>query len=100
MFYRLEENGVMLFIRLMPKAAKDEVSGIDTLADGKSYLFVRVRAVPEDGKANKALLKFLSKAFKYPISYFSLESGATSRIKQIKIAGDGNKIIAMLKSFE
>lgn len=97
MFYRLEKDGVTFFIRLTPKAARDEFSGIETLADGKTYLMVRLCAVPEDGKANKALLKFLGKKLKIPLSRVSLEMGATSRIKQVKIIGEGEEIIAAFK---
>ena len=40
---------------------------------------------PEHGKANKALLKFLSKTFHLPSSSFSIVSGATSKVKRISI---------------
>ena len=46
-----------------------------------------VRAVPEDGKANMALLKLLASAFNLPRSAITLESGATSRMKVFHLHG-------------
>lgn len=88
MFWREEKDGITLFVRLTPKAAKDVVSGAETAADGKTYLNVRVRAIPEDGKANKALIKFLAKSLRIAPSAFTLAAGATARIKQLHIHGD------------
>jgi uncharacterized protein YggU (UPF0235/DUF167 family) len=45
-----------------------------------------VTAVPEDGKANEALIKVLSKALHIPKSAISLVRGATSRVKELEIA--------------
>lgn len=55
------------------------------LADGEEALQVWVTAVPEDNKANKALLKLLSKHFKKPVSAFTIVKGHTSRIKHVQI---------------
>lgn len=87
-FYRLEKEGVTLFVRLTPKAAKDAVEAVITSADERCYLSARVRAVPEKGLANKALEKLLAKTLKLPASTISVDAGATSRVKQIFIRGD------------
>jgi len=75
-------------LRLTPKAARDAVEGCETLADGREVLKARVRAVPEDGKANEAARKLLAKALGLPASKVSLESGATARLKSFYLAGD------------
>lgn len=92
MFYREEKDGLTLFVRLTPKAAKDVIVGVEEAGDGKSHLAVRVRAVPEDGRANKALIKFLAKEMKIPASAFQLATGATARLKQLHISGDAGEI--------
>jgi uncharacterized protein YggU (UPF0235/DUF167 family) len=55
-----------------------------------------VTAVPEDGKANAALLKLLAKTWKLPKTSLTIASGATSRRKVVQIAGDPAVLYAML----
>lgn len=57
-------------------------------ADGSVVLKAQVTTVPEDGKANAALLKLLSKAWKIPKSDMDIVLGATDRRKVILISGD------------
>jgi uncharacterized protein YggU (UPF0235/DUF167 family) len=47
----------------------------------------RVRAAPENGKANAALIELVAKLLRAPKSAVSIRSGETARIKQIFIAG-------------
>ncbi|GGA91041.1 UPF0235 protein [Brucella endophytica] len=87
-FFRPEKDGVTLFVRLTPKSSKDAVEGVGEQSDGRRYLNARVRAVPEDGKANKALVKLLAKTLDVAGAGVAVVAGATSRLKQIKIEGD------------
>lgn len=57
-------------------------------ADGQAHLKARVTAVPEKGKANKALVALLSKALKVPKSAVSVVSGETARQKILRIDAD------------
>ncbi|RCL02019.1 MAG: hypothetical protein JSC189_000828 [Candidatus Tokpelaia sp. JSC189] len=95
MFYRKENDGITLFIYLIPKAAMDAINGVKQLADGKTYLAVRVRALAEDGKANKALIKFLAREMKIPSSAFSLINGAKARFKQLHTTGNSITLIKL-----
>lgn len=95
MFYCKESDGITLFIRLTPRAARDAITGIEKSADDRTYLAIRVRAVPEDGKANKALIKFLAREMKIPTSAISLASGGAARFKQLHITGDSAVLIRM-----
>jgi uncharacterized protein YggU (UPF0235/DUF167 family) len=47
----------------------------------------RVRAAPENGKANAALIELVARLLRAPKSAVSIRSGETARIKQIFIAG-------------
>ncbi|WP_455475839.1 DUF167 domain-containing protein [Bartonella sp. B17] len=87
MFHQVDANGVILFVYLIPKSSIDKVVGIECRDNGKQYLVIRLRAVPEGGKANKALIKFLAKQWKIPPSCISLKSGITSRYKQLYFSG-------------
>ncbi len=86
--YRVEPTAIVLTVRLTPRADRDVVEGIGILADGQAVVRARVRAVPEDGAANKALIALLAKLFRRPKSAIRLVGGATARIKQLHIAGD------------
>ncbi len=88
MYFRKERDGVTLFVRLTPKSAKDAIEGVEVTADGRAHVRMRVRAVPEDGKANAALQKLLAKALGLAPRDVVITSGATSRLKQVKISGD------------
>jgi uncharacterized protein YggU (UPF0235/DUF167 family) len=51
-------------------------------------LKVYVTAVPEDNKANKALLELLSKTFRIPKSRLHIIAGTTDRRKVFWFEGD------------
>jgi len=73
------------YIKLTPKAAKSAIGDYGIGPNGDSYLKVYVTAVPEDSKANKAMIGFLAKEWKIPKSHFKILSGATSRYKIVQI---------------
>ena len=50
-------DGVVVTVRLTPKGGRDAIDGIETLADGRAVLKVRVRAAPSEGEANAALCR-------------------------------------------
>ncbi|WP_455480222.1 DUF167 domain-containing protein [Bartonella sp. B23] len=84
MFYQDNDtNGLSLFVHLTPKASINRIMGVECRDDGKQYLVIRLRAIPEDGKANKALIQFLAKQWKIPSSCITLKSGVKSRYKQL-----------------
>ena len=56
-------------------------------ADGQVRLAARVRAVPEKGRANDALVKLLAKAWRLPAGSLEVVGGATSRNKVVAVAG-------------
>ena len=51
---RHTKDGVILPVRLTPKSARDEISGVEDFG-GETVLKARVRALPEQGRANVAL---------------------------------------------
>jgi uncharacterized protein YggU (UPF0235/DUF167 family) len=69
----------LLQLRVTPKAARNSVT-----RDG-AQLRAYVTAVPENGKANAAVIKLLSKALGIPKSRLQLVRGDTSRDKQFRI---------------
>ncbi len=81
-------EGWEVSIRLTPKAARTKIGEIAFNTDGTPYLKVYVTAVPEDNKANKALLDLLAKTFGIPKSRLHIISGLTDRHKVIWFDGD------------
>lgn len=86
--FRIRVDGIDLYVRLTPRAALDRVDGVETDADGRCQLKVRVRAVPENGAANVALGRFLAKTLDVPASTVSVVVGNTSRLKTVRILGE------------
>ena len=48
-------------IRLTPNAQKDRINGIVTEEQGSRILRIAIDAIPEQGRVNKALIKYVSK---------------------------------------
>ncbi|OLL40882.1 DUF167 domain-containing protein [Bartonella henselae] len=100
MFHQVDTNNIILFVYIIPKASGDKIMGIECKNDEKRHLVIRLRAIPENGKANKALIKFLAKQWKIPSSYISLKSGGTSRYKQLYFSGYLEKLKEILRALE
>ncbi|HEX8195438.1 MAG TPA: DUF167 domain-containing protein [Pyrinomonadaceae bacterium] len=78
-----EQNGSIVFtVRVVPRASKSEIVGAH---DGA--LKIRLAAPPVEGAANDELIKALAKYFDVNKSAVEIASGATSKTKQIRIAG-------------
>ena len=91
-----EAGGVALWLRLTPKGGRDMLEGVETLADGRAVLKARVRAAPEDGKANAALTRLVADELGVPASGVSIVSGHTARVKKLFVAGEPASILAAL----
>jgi hypothetical protein len=85
--YRAEAAAIVVAVRLTPRADRDAVEGVGALSDGRQVLRARVRAVPDKGAANAALVALLAKTFRRPKSAVSIVAGASQRIKSVRIEG-------------
>jgi|SRR5690606_13078022 len=92
--YRRDPAGLSLFVRVTPNAGRDAIEGVEIRDDGRAVLRLRVRAVPDRGKANAAAVALLARALGVPKSAMSVTSGETSRMKTIAVAGDGATLAA------
>ena len=81
-------DGVRLALRVTPKASRNAIAGLAATASGGTALKVTVTAVPENGKANEAVVKLLAKAWKLPKTSLTVVAGATDRNKIVHVAGD------------
>lgn len=76
-----------LTVRVQPNASADRIEHWETDAAGREYLKVRVRAVPEGGKANAAVEKFIAKWLGVPKSAVKVVTGGKTRLKGLDIEG-------------
>ena len=73
----------MLSVKVVPRASKTESAG--TMADGTRK--IRLAAVPENGQANEALLRFLADEYDVTMNQVEIVSGHTSTRKTVRIRG-------------
>jgi len=91
-------DGIVVTVRLTPKGGRDAIDGVESLADGRAVLKLRVRAAPHEGAANAALCRVLAKALGVPPGRVEIAGGATSRIKRVRIVGDAAALGAALEN--
>lgn len=75
-------KGTLVKIRLNPKSSQETIEGLHGDA-----LKVKVKAPPVDGKANKALVKYLAKRLGLTGKEIEITSGHTSRNKVLLVHG-------------
>ena len=90
--WRYSTQGVSVALRVTPRGGRDEIDGIETLANGRAVLKIRVRAIADGGEANRAVMELMAKALGVPKARVRILSGATSRLKQIAIDGEPAKL--------
>lgn len=84
-FYKIVSAVLVLKVRLTPSARIEQISGVFQSSEGNCYLKISVRAVPENGNANGALIKLLSKFLGIAKNEIKLINGQTSRLKTLSI---------------
>ena len=75
------KRGAALALRVTPRASRNEI--VEILNDGT--VKIHLTAPPEEGKANEALLKFLSKVLDVPVSRLDIVAGAGGRDKLVAV---------------
>ena len=87
----------MVPVRLTPKSSRDEIVGVEDFA-GEAVLKARVRALPEEGRANEALERLVARWLKVPHSSVKVAQGGKSRLKQVLIAGDADTLTRLIEA--
>lgn len=78
--YDWQQHHLILRCHLQPNASNSEFAG---LHNGR--LKIRIAAAPVDGKANKALINFLSESFGVAKAQIEITHGLSGREKIVKI---------------
>ena len=82
MFCQEHPDGVVIKIKVQPRASKSRIAGL--LGDS---LKVTLTAPPVDGAANMACIEFFARLMGLPKSRIEIISGQTGRTKLLKIFG-------------
>ena len=75
-----KSDRIQLILKVFPGSPKNEIKEI---RDG--VLLLRIQGIPEKGKANKALVKFLSKELGLKQDSIGIVQGDTGRNKRIAL---------------
>ena len=86
--WRYSTEGISLALRVTPRGGRDDIDGVETMANGRCVLKVRVRAIADGGEANRAVMELLAKSLGVPKARVKILSGVTSRMKQVAVGGD------------
>jgi len=78
----MAEVETKLQLRVQPGASRNEIVGLE-----EGILKVRITASPVKGKANQALLEFLSKTLGVSRSRLAISRGTTGRRKTVTVEG-------------
>lgn len=82
------DDGVALRVRLAPRGARDEIVGPRAVGDDAHALAARVRAAPDKGAANAALVRLIARALEVAPTTVSVASGHKARLKTVHVVGD------------
>ena len=86
------EDGIVVSVKVQPNASRDRVVG-----EYGDQLKIAVTVAPEKGKANKVVIKVLSRLLGVKSSDIEILSGETSRDKKVLIRNiseeDFNRVI-------
>lgn len=91
-------DGLRLTVRLTPRGGRDAIDGVETLADGRPILKIRVRAAPSEGQANAALVALLARELALPRSAVTLVAGTTARLKTVVLTGEAQGLVSRLQA--
>ena len=78
-FFSWRDDSLTLHVKINSK------SSIVKLEPGPGRLKIKITAPPVNGKANKHLLKYLSKIFAVPQTSISIDRGANQSLKTLTI---------------
>ncbi len=81
-------DGLILTIVAQPKSSKNEVIG-----PYNGAIKIKIMAPPMEGRANEALVEFLSEILDIPRKNISLIKGKTSKYKRFHIVGCDKEIL-------
>jgi hypothetical protein len=71
-------NGAVFYVKAIPSSSRTSLEGVHN-----GMLKIKLAAAPEKGKANEALVEFLSEKLGIKKKFIRITAGLTSKVKQI-----------------
>lgn len=84
------KDGIVVKIKISPNSKKNEI-----INEGE-FSKIKITAQPIDGKANKALIEYLSKTFKIPKTSIQIIKGETSKEKTILFKTTNKEMLQLI----
>lgn len=91
-WYSISNQQIHMSILAKPNAKNTAITGVTELG-----LIISIKEKPDEGKANTALIRFLSKQLGLPQRDITLKQGQKSRIKRVVIPYSEQNLAALLK---
>ena len=88
---RKTEAGIAFRIRVVPRASRSEIAGIQDDA-----LKVRITAPPVEGRANEECIRLLAEKLGVKKAQVTIIAGHSSRAKTVAVTGIGIEAVAAL----
>ncbi len=85
------EAGILANIKIVPNSSKNEI------VLEEEFVKIKITAQPIEGKANKALIEFLSKKFKIPKTNIEIVKGETTKEKTLLFKTIDEEKIELIK---
>ena len=85
----MDKERIKLLVK--PGASSNSIEGIY-----KDRIKIKIKAIPEKGKANKELISFIAEKLGIPKSSVNIILGKNSNLKEIEVKKDKNKNIASI----
>jgi uncharacterized protein (TIGR00251 family) len=86
---------MILFVEAKPNSKKNQIEVVS-----ENMLKIKISAPPVDGKANEAIIEYLSEIFKIPKSKIILQKGNSGRFKRFEIVANNEEILKVLNSYK
>lgn len=99
-YYQHDKTSVKIHLKVIPNSSKNEICDIIHDSTGQHLLKLKITAIADNGKANKALIKFLSKEWNISSSNIEILSGHTARVKKILVTNHTDQFLAHLKTIQ
>ena len=94
--FQMNRDGVRVRVRLSPGARQNGVIGVKPDENNVPWLTSTVTAVPENGRANRALLRMLARQWRVARSSIVIVSGQTARQKVLLVRGNPENLLKQL----
>lgn len=97
--FTIKKNGLVFSIRVIARAKKNSVGDIFIDNNNTLRLKIYTTSVPENGRANCAILKLLSRAWRINKDQIEIIHGLKQRDKILFLKGSPDKLMALLGKY-